>query len=357
MDSKECSRCLLNDRIPGVTFSGDSQVCSVCINYDQTWGNWSEKRKELDQIFDIARKKKRSFDVLVPLSGGKDSSYVLYLCRRVFSLKCLAVTFDNGFLSDHAKQNISNACDRLGVGHVYFRLDRGFLYKLYRKFFLETGFFCPVCMRGMGVAIGSIQLSFRIPLSLSGTSRRTEEHVDQRFFLDGKLNFLENVLSEVGIDADEQFLLRPIGIFRSPSAIKLPDFLDWDYNKIYHTITTELGWTSPEKNAEHTDCRVDPVVQYIRYRKFPDITPEVLRFSKLVTCGQMTRSEAITQIEKAKKRGGRPHELKLFFDKLGITEKEFEEVLASPMRHLKYLKKRSAVIRRIKVLKQVVLPY
>ncbi|PXF59972.1 MAG: hypothetical protein C4B58_02130 [Deltaproteobacteria bacterium] len=128
MDAKECSRCLLNDRIPGVTFLGDSQVCSVCINYDQTWGNWSEKRKELDQIFDIARKKKRSFDVLVPLSGGKDSSYVLYLCRRVFNLKCLAVTFDNGFLSDHAKQNISNACDRLGVDHVYFRLDRGFLY-------------------------------------------------------------------------------------------------------------------------------------------------------------------------------------------------------------------------------------
>ncbi|PXF59973.1 MAG: hypothetical protein C4B58_02135 [Deltaproteobacteria bacterium] len=212
-------------------------------------------------------------------------------------------------------------------------------------------------MRGMGVAIGSIQLSFRIPLSLSGTSRRTEEHVDQRFFLDGKLNFLENVLSEVGIDADEQFLLRPIGIFRSPPAIKLPDFLDWDYSKIYHTITTKLGWTSPEKNAEHTDCRVDPVVQYIRYRKFPDITPEVLHFSKLVTCGQMTRSEALTQIEKAKKRGGRPHELKLFFDKLGITEKEFEEVLASPMRHLKYLKKRSAVIRRIKALKQFILPY
>ena len=356
MQKKECSRCLLNDGIPGVTFPNQSQVCSVCLEYDHTWGHWSEKRTELERIFQQARKKKRDYDVLVPLSGGKDSSYVLYLCRREFNLKCLAVTFDNGFLSDHARQNITNACNHLGVDHVYYSLNREFLTILYRQFFLETGFFCPVCLRGMGVAIGRVQLAFRIPLSISGTSRRTEEHIDHRFYLDGDLNFIENVLGEDVINSDHQVLLRPIGIFRSPTRIKLPDYLEWDYNNIYRIITTELGWTSPEKDAEHTDCRIEPVVQYLRYRKFPEITPELLWFSKLVTCGQMTRDEAMAHADEAKKKGERPIELNWLFENIGITEEEFDEVLSNPLRHLKYLKKKSAAARRIKALKHFVIP-
>lgn len=357
MQTKECTRCLLDDRIPGVTFPEREQVCSVCIDYDREWGKWSEKRTELERIFVNVRKKKRDYDVLVPLSGGKDSSYVLYLCRKVFNLRSLAVTFDNGFLSDHAKQNITKACKLLGVDHIYFRLDRNFLMKLYRRFFLKTGFFCPLCMRAMCVAIGRAQLAFGIPIQLSGTSRRTEEHIDQEFFVDGDLSFIENVLNEDGIDLTEQLLTKPIGIFKSPPRIKMPDYLDWNYNEIYTKISTELGWTSPEKNAEHTDCMVEPIVQYIRYRKFPTITPELLRYSKLVTCGQMTKTEAKDLVEEVKKRTNRPPELKWFLENIGITEKEFEDVLTSPSRHLKYLKKNSAIKRRINAIKQFVLSF
>ena len=351
MQYKECSRCLLNEGIPGVTFPDQSQNCSVCLDYDRMWGRWSERRTELEQVFDHARKKRRDYDVLVPLSGGKDSTYVLYLCRREFNLRCLAVTFDNGFLSDHAKQNIRNACSRLNVDHFYFRLNNEFLINLYRKFFLKTGFFCPVCMRGMGVAIGRVQLAFGIPLSLSGTSRRTEEHVNPEFFLDGDLNFIENVLNEDKNDSCLQVLMRPVGIFRSPPMIKMPDFMEWDYSKIYSAITSELGWVSPEKDAEHTDCRVEPVVQYIRYRKFTSITPELLRFSKLVTCGQMSRAEAMAHAEEAKKKRGCPQELEWFLNNLNITEQEFDEVIGNSMMHLKYLKKNNAILRRLRALK------
>ena len=356
MHRKECTRCLLNDGIPGVKFPDQSKVCSVCIEYDQTWGNWRERRRELEQMFDGARKKKRDYDILVPLSGGRDSSYVLYLCRREFNLKCLAITFDNGFLSEHARQNIANVCNNLGVDHIYFSLNRDFLRILYRQFFLKTGFLCPVCMRGIEVAEGRVQEAFGIPLSITGISQRTEEHIDQHFFVDGHLSFIENVLNEDGINSDHQVLLRPIGIFRSPKGIKLPDFLEWNYNKIYRTITTELGWKSPKKDSEHMDCKIEPVVQYIRYRKFPEIIPELLRFSKLVTCGQMTKDEAMKHVEEQKMKTGRPAELDLFLENIGITAKEFDEVLSNPLRHLKYLKKKSAAVRRIKALNHIALP-
>ena len=76
----------------------------------------------------------------------------------------------------------------------------------------------------------------------------------------------------------------------------------------------------------------------------------------MVTCGQMTKDEAMKQAEEAKKKSGRPRELELFFENIGITEKEFDEVLSNPLRYLRYLKKKSAALRRIKALKHFVIP-
>lgn len=353
MQPIECSRCLLTEAIPGVTIPATGHVCSVCRDYDATWGNWHENLEGLQKILNRAKSKRREYDVLVPLSGGKDSTYVLYLCRKVYNVRCLAVTYDNGFLTAHAKQNIETACDRLGVDHFYVRFDQNVVHRLYRKFFLKTGFFCPVCMRGMGIAIGKIQLKFGIPLSISGTSRRTEEHVHSSFFLDGHLDFLENVMNGEALDDADKFFLTPIGVFRSPPRIRMPDFLEWDYNKIYETISQELGWTTPEKDQEHSDCRVEPVVQYIRQRKFPQITPELLRFSKLVTCGQMSKTEARKRAAEAQQKAERPYQLDWFLSYLGITQEEFDRVLVNPERHLSYLKRRNAILRRLKALKNL----
>ncbi|PYO86556.1 MAG: hypothetical protein DMD66_13270, partial [Gemmatimonadetes bacterium] len=54
------------------------------------------------------------YDCLVLLSGGKDSTYMLYqLCD--LGLKPLVFTLDNGFISDEAKANIRRVVDSLGV--------------------------------------------------------------------------------------------------------------------------------------------------------------------------------------------------------------------------------------------------
>ena len=40
--------------------------------------NWSEREKELKKLLDKHRSKDKTFDCLVPVSGGKDGSYVAY---------------------------------------------------------------------------------------------------------------------------------------------------------------------------------------------------------------------------------------------------------------------------------------
>jgi len=358
MTSRTCSRCLLSDEVPGVSVS-EAGLCSVCLNYDKEWGNWeqskSQKAKELEHILEGAKRKKGLYDVLVPLSGGKDSTYILYLCRRVYNLKCLAVTWDNGFLTDHARENIRRACETLGVDHLYYGMDRDRLMKLYRFAFLKTGFFCPVCLQGMSVAIERTQLGFEIPLAVKGTSRRTEEHVSPEFFLEGGISFIENLFAGTEWEQDVVPMLRPAGIFSAPRSVKLPDYIEWDYKTIFETIKRELGWKAHSEDAEHSDCKVDNIVNYIRYRKYPSLIPEMLRFSKLITVKQLSREEALARVSKAGSEIKEPEDLGYFLESLAITREDMEKVLADRGRHFPYLRHNSGVKRRLANLKRRIL--
>lgn len=355
--SIDCARCLLNDEIPGVQVDAD-RICSVCRQHDERWRDWKRRKTErlsaLERLFHDCRRKKRPYDVLVPLSGGKDSTYVLYLCRKRFNLKCLAVTWDNAFLTEHARDNIRNAVDLLGVDHIYYRINKRLLMQLYRFFLLTTGTFCPVCMRGIGVATEMAARAFNIPLVVNGTSARTEEHVAPEFFQAGPLSFFRNALQGTPLESEASALMygghwkrvasyylfwwtKIERVFVS-AAICLPDYIEWDYDDVFQTITAELGWKADRAEAEHTDCAVENVVQYMRQRKFPALTPELLRFSKLVTAGLMSRDEALRRVSERHGETGRPENLDWFLSALDISESEFEEVLRDPLRHMKYRK-------------------
>ena len=59
-------------------------------------------------IAKIRRTSKSDYDCVVGVSGGVDSTYTLYLMKKM-GLRPLAVHFDNGWNSDIAVQNIKNA--------------------------------------------------------------------------------------------------------------------------------------------------------------------------------------------------------------------------------------------------------
>ena len=361
IDSHQCKRCQLDDNVPGVQIN-EGGLCSVCREFDLEWGNWdkikNEKKAELERIVDRAKKKKRLYDCVVPISGGKDSVYVLYYARKILNLKCLAVTFDNGWLSVSARKNISNACEKLDVDNIYYGLSRQLMLRLYRHFFLNSGFFCPICMRGIQVTVSRIQLAFNVPLAMRGTCRRTEEHISREFFVSGDLGFIESVLEGSPLYKEAELLLRPVGIFRGPLQIKLPDYVDWNYDDIFKTITEELNWTASSPEAEHSDCYASDMVDYIRWKKFPGLVPERLRYSKLLTAGVMTRETAQQKIGENMFDGEEPPSMDWFLKTFEITREEFDRVLSKPMRHMRFFRKnRSRVKRRLIAIKNQIMPF
>src|SRR5690606_4790455 len=58
--------------------------------------------------------KNKSYDCIMGLSGGVDSTYVAYLAKQ-HGLRPLAVHFDNGWNSELAVKNIENIVQQLGI--------------------------------------------------------------------------------------------------------------------------------------------------------------------------------------------------------------------------------------------------
>ena len=275
-------RCVLTDSFPRIHFD-DHGVCSVCRDYDAWWGNWNQDKQQKQQVLykicKQAKAKHKEFDALVPLSGGKDSTYVLYIARKKLGLKCLAYTLDNGYLSDHAKRNIEHTCAELGVEHVYYRLDTKLINELFSVFIKKTGWFCSVCMRAIQMSTFKMADMYKTPLIIKGSSMRTELPLAREMFQGGDPAHVRSVLADDPLAQDcrrlcergaslqrrvgyMMFLLSGQKRLTSYAYFNLAGYVDWDYDIIHETIRSELDWDSPQE-SEHMDCVIHPIQKYI----------------------------------------------------------------------------------------------
>lgn len=114
-----CSRCIYDERVDGISFDAES-VCNYCRQVDRLkkeYGTGTEVgRMKLDSIVIQIKQagQGKQYDCVVGVSGGTDSSYMLFLAKQ-WGLRPLAVHYDNTWNSAIATQNIRKVLGALGV--------------------------------------------------------------------------------------------------------------------------------------------------------------------------------------------------------------------------------------------------
>jgi len=131
---KTCRRCLFTDKIPGIKFNKNG-TCNYCDIHDQLEEQYPTNINKLNEIAQtIKRKRRRVYDVIVGVSGGCDSSYMLRLAKQL-GLNPLAVHFDNGFDSEISQKNMSRICTHLKVDYETRTVDQAEYNDIYHSFF------------------------------------------------------------------------------------------------------------------------------------------------------------------------------------------------------------------------------
>lgn len=84
-------------------------VCNAC-NWSQEKKtlDWDRREKEFKTIIDELKARKSAFDVIVPVSGGKDGSYVTHVLRDRYNLKVLNVTINPPLRTPLGHENLEN---------------------------------------------------------------------------------------------------------------------------------------------------------------------------------------------------------------------------------------------------------
>ena len=341
-----CTKCVMDTSDPNITFD-DQGICDHCNGFHAhvapKWHPNETGRQMFARTVDEIRQsgKGKPFDCIIGLSGGLDSSFLLHLVVTEFQLRPLVFHVDGGWNTDIAVNNIQVLVEKLGlelftevinweemkdfqlayfksgVPHIDTPQDHAFVATLYHfannhgiKYILNGGNIATECVRN--------------PLEFLyyGTDMRQLRDIQKRFCtVDLKTYPFSDILFH-------KVYLRYI------RGLKVVKPLDWmPYTKVMarETLSREYSWKPyPQK---HFESRFTKFYEgYWLPERFGFDTRRV-QFSSLILTGQMTREDALSQLEHPAydpKTIG--HEFDYIAKKLGIASEELRGYFEMPLK-------------------------
>ncbi|MDP3223365.1 MAG: N-acetyl sugar amidotransferase, partial [Rubrivivax sp.] len=166
-----CVRCCIPQTQEGVIFD-ELGVCQACQSAEQKIHiDWTQREKVLRGLLDEAKAKAgNNYDCIIPISGGKDSTFQLHVLTQVYGMKPLAVTFSHNWFSETGWYNLQNSLEQFNVDHVMFTPNRQLVNKLAKHSLAGIGDACWHCHAGVGAFPLQAAVRFNIPLLIWGES-------------------------------------------------------------------------------------------------------------------------------------------------------------------------------------------
>jgi len=170
---KYCSNCILPDTRPNLVIESDG-VCNACKYSKRKVDNidWDKRENNFKQIVEEAKLNSKGYDCLIPVSGGKDSTWQVVKCLE-YGLNPLAVTWKTPVRTEIGQKNLSNLID-LGVDHIDYQInpnvERKFLYRALVDYG-ATGI--PMHMAMFNISF-TVAFKFGIPLVIWGEDSASE---------------------------------------------------------------------------------------------------------------------------------------------------------------------------------------
>ena len=161
---KYCLRCCMPESNEGVQFD-EMDFCFACQSSEHKIRiNWVEREKQLRGILDQYQALKGDYDCIIPISGGKDSTFQLHILTKVYGLRALAVTFSHTWFSETGKYNLQNCLEKFDVDHIMFSPSKAVVNKLARESLFKIGDACWHCHSGVGAFPLQVAVKYKVPL-------------------------------------------------------------------------------------------------------------------------------------------------------------------------------------------------
>ncbi len=323
-------------------------ICDYCHDFDQyvklKWDTDKKGRNDLEKI--IARIKKsgknNQFDCLLGISGGVDSSYMLHFIVKEFGLRPLVFHVDGGWNSELAVHNINVMIDKLGLD-LYTEVINWEEMKDFQLAFFKSG--VPHLDIPQDHAFIATLYKFaekhKIKYILNGGNFSTEcvQYPMKWLYYGTDMVHIKDIIKKFGTVKMETYPFSSIyrhkiylRYIKGVKVIKPLNYVPYIKKDAIELLEKEYGWKSyPQK---HFESRFTKFYEgYWLPERFGFDTRRV-QFSSLILTGQMTRDEALEQLNKpAYDPATIDEEFNYIATKLGISPEELRSYFNMPKKY------------------------
>lgn len=345
-----CTRCLYPSNHPlGITFDEDG-VCSGCRTHEEKDVlNWEERGVKLKKIFDAFRSRSGlNYDCIIPVSGARDSYFIVHIVRNVYKMRPLLVTYNKHFNTQMGIRNLAYLRSLIGADILTSTISPQNVKKITRIALKKLGSMYWHCLAGQTVFPVQTAIRFKIPLIVWGAHQGCDQvgmysHLDEvemtrKYRKDHDLMGHEAEDLAQGEDID----LRDIKPFCYPHdkelesvgvrGIYLSNYIRWDSKKQHEDMLEKYKY---ETGLQHrtfdtyndVDCfHYSDLHDYIKFLKwgYGKATDHACREIRLK---RLTREEGIDLVSKFQDKTPEPQMLALFLNWLGISAEDLFEYI------------------------------
>lgn len=346
-----CKTCLNMSTRPRIEFNHEGR-CNACVWSEEKKNiDWAPRQEELKVLVDKYRSANGTgFDCVVPVSGGKDGSYVAYTLKHKYGMNPLAITVRPALSLELGDENLSNFINS-GFNHIHISPNAKVMQKLNKIGFIEKGFPYYGWLIAIKTAVIQTAMNFNIPLIFYGEDGEVEyggsteskynplyniEYMKRVYFEGGYDKVFDIILGEKDVSVGDLAFWR----FPSDEQVKTHElaFTHWSYYEAWDSYRNyvvakehcglkekEEGTAGTFTNFAQNDQALYSLHAYLMYLKFgfgratQDAGIEIRR-------GAMTREQALNLVMAYDNQY--PHEfIDLYLEYYEMTKDEFDAVL------------------------------
>jgi N-acetyl sugar amidotransferase len=353
---KYCVKCLYPENAKPTIIFDEAGVCSGC-NYHaskmDTDVDWVERERMFANLMkeakSLAAERGNSHDCIVPISGGKDSHYQVWLLKEKYQMNPLLVSFNHGFNTPAGIRNLRNLVQKSGCDAVVYTAGVNSVRKISRLMLEKVGDLTWHYHAGIMTFPFKVAVEKNIPLIVWGehgfaeltgmvslkdfvefTKWKRKEH-DMRGFdaedLIGENNIQLEDIEPYVYPTDDQ--IEKVGV----SGIYISNFFKWDAEAHAGLMknTWDFGFITYKRDRTFNlyskiEDHANDVHDYLKYLKFgygratDDASMEIRH-------GRITREEGLLLVKEYD--GKEPRTLNFYCNFLGISKPDFYEMVES----------------------------
>ena len=341
--AKICTRCVMDVTDSGITFD-ECGVCDHCRTFDRSiqpsW-NPAGDALALEKLVENIRRDGcgKDFDCIIGMSGGIDSSYLVYAAKEVMGLRPLVFHVDAGWNSQIAVNNIERIVDGLSLDLYTEVIDWEAMKDLQRAFFRSGVSHIDTPQdHAFFATMYKFATEHNVKNILTGANYSTEciRNPKEWMYYQSDTTQIKDIHSRFGEGSLDNFPLTSILWYRvwlpyvrGIRVLRPLNAMPYVKQQAMELLETQFGWQPyPQKHFESRFTRF--YESYWLPERFGFDVRKV-QYSSLILTGQMTRDEALEALLKPSYEAKEIEREAVFIaNKLEITVEELNSYLTLP---------------------------